>query len=427
MLNIHTTLDNNLLYPIQNPYNMEDILFFDIETTGLSAKTSFLYLIGCVYFENGTWQMIQWFADDMNQEAAILHEFFEKLKHYKRLVHYNGNGFDIPFILNKCKQHNMDNPFTLIDSFDIYKKLIPYKKILPLDNLKLKTVEVFLGLAREDTYSGADLIQIYANYLGSSRYEKLHKSNSPKEIDNISPNSCSKEIPSSKDLLRILLLHNAEDLKGLLSISSILCYIDIFDSDLYKDIFQHVCIDITDSQEIWNAEIISNTESEICFLELRVTIPFKVPKSVHWENTLTASIDGTYDNMSIQFIVASNNVTLKIPVFKGELKYFFNNYKEYYYLPKEDMAIHKSVSQFVDKEYRVQAKANTCYSKKAGIFIPAFGELSKEQFKAEYQDYVSFIELDLSDLKDSTLLYEYFTDCINYICHSKENKSKLTY
>lgn len=424
MLTIHTTLNNKLLYPIQSPYDMEDILFFDIETTGLSAKTSFLYLIGCVYFENDAWQMTQWFADEINHEAAILQEFFQKIKHYKRLVHYNGSGFDIPFIQNKCKQHNMDTPFDLIDSFDIYKKLLPYKNLLPVHNLKLKTVESFLGITREDTYSGADLIQVYANYLGSSRYEKLHKSNLPKG-DNPSPIPYSKSIPSSKDLLQILLLHNGEDLGGLLSISRILCYIDIFDSNLYKDIFHHICSNITDSQNTFNAEII--TESEICFLELQVIIPFKVPTSVHWENTLSFFTDGVCNNMSIQFIASSNNVTLKIPVFKGELKYFFNNYKDYYYLPKEDMAIHKSVAQFVDKEYRVQAKANTCYNKKTGIFLPAFGELLKNVFKADYQDHVHFMELEISALKESAELYEYFTDCINYLCHSKETKLKLAY
>ncbi|MBU5334001.1 ribonuclease H-like domain-containing protein [Anaerocolumna aminovalerica] len=426
MLTIHTTLNNTLLYPIQNPYNMEDILFFDIETTGLSAKTSFIYLVGCIYFENDTWQMIQWFADELNHEEAILHVFFKKIKHYKRLVHYNGSGFDIPFIQNKCKQYNMDIPFDLIDSFDIYKKLLPYKNLLPVQNLKLKTVESFLGIVREDTYSGADLIQVYANYLGSSRYEKLHKSILPEGADNQSPLPYSKSIPSSKDLLRILLLHNAEDLKGLLSISSILCYIDLFDNNLYKHIFQSIT-NTAGSQKIWNTEIISDTDSEICFLELLVTIPFKVPMPAHWENTLSVSINGICNNMSIQLIASANNVTLKIPVFKGKLKYFFNNYKDYYYLPKEDMAIHKSVAQFVDKEYRIQAKANTCYNKKTGIFIPAFGKLSKNVFKAKYQDHISFIELDISELKESAELYECFMDYINFLCHSKETKLKLTH
>jgi hypothetical protein len=240
-------------------------------------------------------------------------------------------------------------------------------------------------------------------------------------MDNISSLPHSKEIPSSRELLRILLLHNAEDLEGLLSISSILCYTDIFDNNLYKHIFENICSNIADSQELWNADILSDTESEVCHLELRVTIPFKIPVSIHLENILSASADNiTCGNMPIQFIASANNVTLKIPVFKGELKYFFSNYKDYYYLPKEDMAIHNSVAQYVDKDYRVQAKANTCYNKKTGIYIPAFGKLSENVFKTEYKNNVSFMELDLSGIRESDQFHEYFAECINYICHSKE-------
>ena len=51
------------------PYNLsrlgdpECLLFFDIETTGLSSKRDMVYLIGCTYLRNGTWYMKQWFAD----------------------------------------------------------------------------------------------------------------------------------------------------------------------------------------------------------------------------------------------------------------------------------------------------------------------------------------------------------------------------
>lgn len=421
MLTIHTTLNSKLLYPIEAPFEMEDILFFDIETTGLSARTSFLYLIGCMYFVNDTWQITQWFADEVTNEAEILGSFFQKVTNYKRIVHYNGSGFDIPFIQNKCKQHNIDASFDLIESFDIYKKLLPYKRLLPMDNLKLKTIEAFLGVEREDTYSGADLIQIYANYLGSNRYEKLHLSNPQKEKDN----SSSNKIPSSKELLEKLLLHNKEDVEGLLTISNILCYIDIFDCDVYRHIFLNKDENLIYSKKIWNVDITSDIESQTNYLVINVIIPYEIPKLVHLENKLSAFTDETYHNKSIQLIASSTKITLKIPIYKGELKYYFENYKEYYYLPKEDMAIHKSVAQFVDKDYRVQAKANTCYSKKIGSFIPLFGDNAKNGFKADYQNHIKFIELDLAKLQEPTQLYEYFTNCIIYVRQSKETEIKF--
>ena len=38
-----------------------DTLLFDIETTGLSADTSYLYLIGAICLEEGEPTLLQWF------------------------------------------------------------------------------------------------------------------------------------------------------------------------------------------------------------------------------------------------------------------------------------------------------------------------------------------------------------------------------
>ena len=70
--------------------------------------------------------------------------------------------------------------------------------------------------------------------------------------------------------------------------------------------------------------------------------------------------------------------------FTGELKTFFKDYKDYYYLPAEDTAIHKSVGEFVDKKARVQATARTAYIKKTGSFLPVYDD-SDAIFTAEYR------------------------------------------
>ena len=46
------------------------------------------------------------------------------------------------------------------------------------------------------------------------------------------------------------------------------------------------------------------------------------------------------------------------------------NYKDYYYLTTEDVAVHKSVAHYVDTKYRKQATASTCYEKHTGEFLP---------------------------------------------------------
>ena len=93
-------------YPIDVLADKEEVLFLDIETTGLSPKSSNLYLIGCVYYENDMWHSIQWFAEKYEEELQVLTSFFTFLKKYRFLIHYNGNQFDITYLLNKSDSAN---------------------------------------------------------------------------------------------------------------------------------------------------------------------------------------------------------------------------------------------------------------------------------------------------------------------------------
>ena len=47
-----------LSYPLEKTASLEDMLFLDIETTGFSAASSSLYLIGCIYYEAGEFHLI---------------------------------------------------------------------------------------------------------------------------------------------------------------------------------------------------------------------------------------------------------------------------------------------------------------------------------------------------------------------------------
>ena len=99
------TIEKKLLlpdtYPLERIGKLEDLLFFDIETTGFSGDRCQLYLIGCTYYSQGSWRLIQWFADTADAEADVLAAFFEFLDGYRVLVHFNGDGFDIPYLLKR--------------------------------------------------------------------------------------------------------------------------------------------------------------------------------------------------------------------------------------------------------------------------------------------------------------------------------------
>jgi uncharacterized protein YprB with RNaseH-like and TPR domain len=356
-----------LFYPITDKYVKEEMVFFDIETTGFSANESYVYLIGCAYYRDDSFHLIQWFSDGIDEEIQLISLFFEFIQSYRLLIHYNGTGFDLPYLLQKVSLHNLPYNFKHIDSLDIYKQIIPYKKRLPLSDLKLKTVERFFDIKRKDPYSGGELIGVYLRYLA---FHTLEQKKSAVSSLHFTKQSGLPLLGSgnTKDYLHALLLHNAEDVVGLLIISSILSYVDLFQGK-----------GTVKSAKLQEDEFI-----------VELDLPYKLPKPIKDTLELHSQPAGYF-----LFIEAANQTaTLRIPVIVGELKYFFENFKDYYYLPEEDTAVHKSVGEFVDKAYRQNAKANNCYIKKASHFLPQKLCYHTPAFRFDYKDKLTWFEPD---------------------------------
>ena len=106
-------------------------VFFDIETTGLSWRTSHLYLIGALFFDPAadTFTLRQWFLDRPTEEKEMLVSFFTFLSDVKRLVHFNGTTFDLPYLTHKALFYQMEDPLSSIASLDLYQALRPFQKV----------------------------------------------------------------------------------------------------------------------------------------------------------------------------------------------------------------------------------------------------------------------------------------------------------
>lgn len=373
-------IDLTLDYPLDKEYGTDKIAFFDIETTGFVAETTYLYLIGCLYVENNSLHMIQWFSEDIKEEALLIKSFFLFIKEYKLLIHYNGTGFDIPYLKKKCNMLKLDYSLNDIQSLDIYKKLFPLKRIFKLNNYKQKTVEAFLQVNRKDTYGGGELIEVYQSYLGKKHIENLKKirahESANKTIDNVS---------ESDKLLAALLLHNEDDIMGLVKILPMLYY-----SDLFEKPFQVLQAGVDEKKLI-----------------IRLEYGFSIPVRISFGN------DFIYIN------AYGNSALITIDIYDGELKFFYDNYRDYYYLPHEDRAIHKSLAIYVDKDYRVKAKPSNCYTKKQGLFAPQFYPLSSPAFKKEYRDKITFVEIHTDFLLEEDTLTDYIEHILSYILKIK--------
>lgn len=336
----------------------ERSIFFDIETTGFSPTTASVYLIGCARKRGNYICIDQFFAENINEEKIILQAFLELLKQYNTIISYNGVGFDVPFLKAKCDIYSLEENFKDFSYIDVFKEISTIKSLLHLENYKQKTIEKFLDINRDDKFSGGDLINVYYEYVKAPSEDSLNK----------------------------LMLHNYEDVTGMMDLMPILSYVELINGQyliMETAIKPYMAIDGTTK------------------LELFITLKndYIVPKR------LSSHINEYYININ------KESTIIRIPIYEGQLKYFYSNYKDYYYLPDEDIAIHKSLAEFVDKDYKEKCRAYNCYNKKEGKFLPQHALVMNPEFKADYKDKISYFELT-DDFCESDVMLRRYVDSI---------------
>lgn len=332
----------------------EDALFFDIETTGFSPANTQLYLIGCARRRGNEMVIEQYFAERPEDEAAVLSCFLELLEKQQTIITFNGTGFDIPYLKAKCSTLHLPETFSAKNNIDLFKIVSSLKFLLKLPNYKQKTIETFLGIDRKDMFDGGQLIEIYRSYVHHPSEEQMH----------------------------FLKQHNYEDVLGMLDLLPVLSY-----SQLLKGEYTFLSVEsnvYTDFNGQPQKELIFNLKNNL-----------PVPKRV------------SYGYHEFYLTSAGTDTKLSVRLYDGALKYFYEDYKNYYYLPKEDIAVHKDVACSVDKAYKKKATASTCYVKKASLFLPQYQIISEPAFYKERKDTVSYFELSNAFIDSKQLIQNY--------------------
>lgn len=279
-----------------------EFLYLDIETTGLSKRNALIYLIGCAWRSaENHFCVRQWFAENPDEERTILVEFSRFAASYPMICTYNGTGFDLPFLSFRCSFHGLSDPCAEKESRDLYRILAPCRGLLGIPDMKQRSLETFLALPREDRNTGKDCVGIY------------------------------RELIKYRDIGRAepLLLHNLEDLHGILEIESLTAYLSVREGAFALE-----------SAKLGGEALQGVLRTDCTF-----------PREI------------LFQNQEFTLRLSGDRLDVSVPLRDGYLKNYYSDYRNYYYLPAEDTAVHRSVGEYVARNQRKPATKETCYTK----------------------------------------------------------------
>ena len=303
----------------------EQVVLIDIETTGFSRLYDSIYLIGLVYFEEGHFVTKQYLAGSLADEVLILEKALDQLHNFKIFITYNGDMFDLPFIEERAKRLRVWREadrilWEMYRSVDLMRRYRLHQSFFGWPNMKLKTLESFLGIDRQDPFDGGQLIEVFYEYARTDD-ERLEK---------------------------VLLLHNYEDIIYLLP----LLKIEMFMKGLKEAKIEEVRYEEGELLVLWDR-------------------PFSLSHRARMALNRKKRKDPDYPKAEFIFEAGSRCSRIILPWQCEPVYYFLPNAKDYYFLPNKGEIVHKSLAFDVPSSERRKARPCECVLCGQGSFVQA--------------------------------------------------------
>lgn len=155
-------------------YNRTDDIYLDIETTGLKRNSDYAWVIGAAFVQEDKIESKQIFTKSKDDEKESLLYLNELLKNKQRIVTFNGNIFDIPFLNERAAAYGVTLNFPQ-EQYDLYELIRKHNKFLMIRRINLKTAEKFMRIERNDPLAGKETLTLYKTYVETG-YDYLKKS-----------------------------------------------------------------------------------------------------------------------------------------------------------------------------------------------------------------------------------------------------------
>jgi len=139
-----------------------DLVFMDLETTGLSATP--LFLIGTMTWEQGGFVVSQYLARNYAEEAAAISLFGMAAAGKRALVSFNGKSFDMPYLQTRAAATGVHFEADFAHCDLLHEARRAWGRSLP--NCQLQTLEAHIcGRPRHDDIPGSEIPEAYHEFV----------------------------------------------------------------------------------------------------------------------------------------------------------------------------------------------------------------------------------------------------------------------
>lgn len=136
----------------------EDILFLDLETTGLAGTP--LFLIGTMVWQDGGLIVRQCFARDYAEERAVISLFLRDAARRRLLISFNGKSFDVPYVRVRAVTNGLAFSLRMAHLDLLHESRRAWRRRLP--DCRLQTLERHIcGRLRSADIPGSEIPDAY--------------------------------------------------------------------------------------------------------------------------------------------------------------------------------------------------------------------------------------------------------------------------